>query len=513
MNRKLLLGALVLTGAGIVGYQYLARYLEERDRRAREETVRAMIAAAKARELNPEQQAVMVARARAQIDEYQQIELARATLEQVLKANPRNAAARVELARYYIRTGHISYRNFRPGTLQRAADELDFAQRLDPKSTDAQILWGHVLYLRGQPRESVRVLQKVAESGTDNPWLHQNWADALLDLNQWEAAEVHLRKAQLQYAAAGNTPKRVVAALHSRLASALTSQQKLDEADREYQAAIALEPQDAGHRINYTDFLLFDRGMPDAALAESDRAAGAAQSFAAAARYAKWAMLKDKAPREAAEHLAIAKQLSSEFDWIMPQAAKSVGAGPAILEMVKGLMSLGVSLDTKDEHGDTGLSLAASVGNARSVVLLLKLGAQREAADNNGLTPLGAAAHKGHVEVVRLLAAAGAKVNMRDHQDQSPLNRAVTNGDVEMTRTLIALKANVNAENRRGFTPLMQAAHYGHEEVAHLLLEAGADASAAMMETRQSAADFAAARGHVKLSGMLRTAMENKVSR
>jgi len=501
----------VVAGAGIVGYQYLTRWMEERDRRVREETARAMIEAAKARQPTPEQQAAMVARARAQLDEYQQVDLARATLEQVLKANPRNTAARVELARYYIKTGHISYRNFRPGALEQAANQLDLAQRIDPKSTDAQILWGHVLYLRGQARESVKVLQKVAETGTDNPWLHQNLADALLDLNQWEAAEVHLRKAQQQYAAAGNTPKRVVAALHSRLASALTRQGKLDDADREYQEAIAQEPNDAGMRINYADFLLFDRGMPDAALAESERvvAAGAqaAQRFAAAARYAKWAALKGKAPREAAEHLAIAKQLSSDFNWIMPQAAKSVAAGPAIVEMVKGLMSLGVSLDTRDEHGDTGLSLAADMGNARSVALLLKLGAQREVTDNSGLTPLAVAAHKGHVEVVKLLAGAGAKVNLRDHQDQAPLNRAVANGDVEMTRALIALKSDVNAENRRGFTPLMQAAHYGHEEVARLLLEAGADASALTMEKRQTAADIAAERGHVKLSAALREAI------
>lgn len=513
MNRKLLLGVLVLAGAGIIGYQHLQKYMEERDRRAREETARAMIAALKERqEATAQYHRNMVIQARKWLDDGEQMERARAVLEEAVKADPRNAAARVELARYYIKAGHISYRNFRPGALDAAGSQLDLARRIAPDLLEAEILWGHLLYLRGASRESVKVLEKAAERGSDSPWLHQNWADALMDLGQWQAAEVHLRKVQQQYAADPGTPRRIVVAMHGRLASALAYQGKLEEADREYQSALALEPGHGGTRINYADFLLLDRALPDAALEQAQKVgnAGFAQRIAAAAHYAKWAQLKSKAPREAAEQLALAKQLSSEFTWIMPQAAKSVAAGPAILALVQGLGSLGVSIDTKDEHGDTGLSLAAYNGNARSVALLLKLGAQHAVTDNDGMTPFTSAANRGHVEVVKLLAQAGAKVNVRDHQDRAPLNWAVTNGDVDMTRTLIALKADVNAENRRGFTPLMGAAYYGHEEVARLLLDAGADPSAQTIEKRQTAADLAADRGHAKLGGMLRTAMENR---
>jgi len=465
--------------------------------------------------LSPQQQEKLVFEAKMWLDEWggqgDQLAKAQAALDRVLKANPRNVGARIEMARFYIMSGHINYRNFQPGSLEKAAWELQYARQADPSSVDVEVLWAHVLYLRGSSREAVKVLQKVEAKGAENPWLYQNWAQALMDLNQWSAAESQLRKAQALYAKMADPPPRVLHSLHENLASVLSRQGKLDEADKEYRHLLALDPGSAWTHGNYADFLLFRRAAPDAAIAEAEKAIelmnyGMARLTLTAARYAKWAQLKRQMPAKAAEYLALAQEGASEFSWIMPQAAKSMDAGPAIQTMVRELMALGVSIDTIDEHGDTGLTLAADSGNVKSIVLLLKRGANIEAADNEGRTAMVIAAHKGHVEAVKALAARRARINAQDSHGLSALHLAATNQDEEMVRVLISLKANVNVATSKGYTPLMDAAHFGDERIVRLLLEAGANADAVTKDKAQSASDIAMARGHQALAEYIRMA-------
>jgi tetratricopeptide (TPR) repeat protein len=514
VNRKpIVLSALILIGAGIGTYQYLQRLEEQRIAQAREETAHAIILAMKQRQeaarLSPQQEEQLVSEAKTLLDEG---ELARASmnLDRVLKSNPRNVRAHIEMARFHIMSGHINYRNFQPGSLEKAAMDLQRAMGADPKSADAYVLWGHLLYLRGASREALKALEKAETLGTENPWLYLNWADALMDIGQWSAAESKLRKAQARYDVT-DPPTRIRSAVHDKLSSVLSYQGKLDEADKEFLTVIMLEPGSAANHGNYADFLLFRRGLPDAAIAEAQQALNIAnyrmaQLTLAAASYAKWAELKRRDSRKAAEYLSLAQGITSDFSWIMPQAAKSVDAGPAIRNMVKSLMELGVSINTKDERGDTGLTLAADEGNVKSVVLLAQYGANLDAADNAGRTALASAAYKSHTGVVKALAIRGARVDAQDHNGHSPLHFTVTNRDEDMIRTLISLKANVNVATSQGYTPLMNAAFSGDLGIARLLVDAGADPNAVTKDKQQTAADIAAARGHEEVAKYLRDA-------
>jgi Tfp pilus assembly protein PilF len=520
MNYKLIaLLVLIAVGMGIGGYRYLQSLEDARLAKTRKEAARAVQLAVerqrKAAMLSPQQQDKLVSDAKMWLNEWsgegEQLAKAKANLDRVLKANPRNVKARMEMARFHILSGHINYRNFQPGSLDKAAWELQYARQADPNSIDVEVLWAHVLYLRGSSREAVKVLQKVESRGAANPWLYQNWAQALMDLSQWSAAETQLRKAQALYAKTDTQSLRVLRALHENLASVLAHQGKLDEADKEYRAVLTLDPGSAWAYGNYADFLLFRRARPDAAIAEAEKAIqlmnyGMAGLTLAAARYAKWAQLKREMPTKAAEYLVLAREGASDFSWIMPQAAKSVDAGPAIQAMVRELMALGVSIDTKDEHGDTGLTLAADMGNVKSIVLLIKYGANIEAADNDGRTAMLIAAYKGHVEVVKALAARRAKLDARDKYGLTALHLAATNRDNEMVRELISLKTNVNVSTPQGYTPLMDAAQVGDERIVRHLLEAGANPNAVTKDTRQSAADLATARGHQALAEYIRAA-------
>jgi len=520
MNRKLIaLLVLLLVGMGVGGYQYVQWLEESRLAKSREEAVRAVQLALKqqreAAMLSPQQQDKLVSDAKMWLDEWggqgDQLAKAQAALDRVLKANPRNVRAHIEMARFHIMSGHINYRNFQPGSLEKANWELQYARQADPSSVDVEVLWAHVLYLRGSSREAVKVLQKVEAKGAENPWLYQNWAQALMDLSQWSAAESQLRKAQALYAKMANPSPKVIRTLHENLISVLSYQGRLDEADKEYQVLLALDPGSAWTHGNYADFLLFRRAAPDAAITEAEKALelmnyGMARLTLAAARYAKWAQLKQQMPAKAAEYLALAREGASDFSWIMPQAAKSIDAGPAIQTMVRELMALGVSINSKDEHGDTGLTLAADMGNVKSVILLIKYGANIEAADNEGRTAMVSAAYKGHVDVVKALAAHRGRLNAQDNHGLSALHLAATNHDEEMVRTLISLKANVNVATPQGYTPLMDAAYFGDEPIVRLLLEAGANPNTVAKDKLQSASDVATARGHHALAEYIRAA-------
>ena len=511
MNRtRILLAVLIVVGVVAGGNFYLQWSQKEK-------AAQTDVSVKNYRQQVLEAQDKLVSQARDWLDESsgqdELLKKAAGNLHRVLGVNPKNVEARIEMARFHLKSGHIDFRNFRQGTLGNAERELQRALDVQPDSADAYILLGHVHFLGYRPKEALEALEKAEAIGTSNPWLHLNWADALMDLKRWAEAESRAQMALPQHGAMVAPPKRVVRNAHQKLVDIYVKQRKLDAADKEYQALIALDPGEAFWHGNYAHFLLCIRGQPDAAIGEAEKALeimdyGQAQYVLAAARYAKWAELKRKAPDQAARYLALAQASAPDFSYIMTQAGKWVSTGPVIEDMVRELMALGVSLDTKDNLGDTALTLAADLENLESVIILVKLGANIETKDRSGLTALGIAANKGNVEMVKALAARGAKVNTLDQNGRTPLFSAAHNGDVEMLRTLIALKTDGSITMANGFSPLMYAAYAGHEGAVRVLLQAGADPSSRTTDSKQSAADFAASRGHQKLAAYLQEAAE-----
>lgn len=509
MNRtRILLAVLIVVGV-VAGGKFYLQWSQK------EKTARVLERAKKDRQQAFVEQDKLVSQAREWLDEGNDELLKKVSdnLHRVLRVNPKNVEARIEMARFHLRAGHIDFRNFRHGALGSAERELRWALDVQPDSADAYILLGHVFFLGYRAKDALAALEKAEAIGTGNPWLHLNWADALMDLKRWADAESRALMALPQHGAMVAPPKRVVRNAHQKLIEIYIKQRKFDAADKEHQALIALDPEEAFWHGNYAFFLLCIRGQPDAAIGEAEKALeimdyGQARYVLAAARYAKWAELKRKAPVEAARYLALAQAGAPDFSYIMTQAGKWVSTGPVIEDMVRGLMELEVSLDTKDNLGDTALTLAADLENLESVIILVKLGADIETKDRSGSTALAIAAYKGNVEMVKALAARGAKVNTLDQNGRTPLFAAASNGDVDMLRTLIALKTDASITMADGFSPLMYAASAGHEGAVRVLLQAGADPSSRTTDSKQSAADIAASRGHQKLAAYLRESAE-----
>src|ERR1051325_2353631 len=84
------------------------------------------------------------------------------------------------------------------------------------------------------------------------------------------------------------------------------------------------------------------------------------------------------------------------------------------------IMSHGVDVNARNEHGMTALMRAARVGHAGVVRALLEHGADPNLARNDKFTALALAAFFGHTETVRILIDHGAKTEVVTRSGTSP---------------------------------------------------------------------------------------------
>lgn len=147
---------------------------------------------------------------------------------------------------------------------------------------------------------------------------------------------------------------------------------------------------------------------------------------------------------------------------------------------------------------------AASLDDAKTVALHAKNDAQRDARDAAGRTALHHAARTDACAALVVLIDAGAEVNARaEASGETPLHLAVARGSVGAARLLLRAGADPNAQQRNSLTPLMLAAATNARAVAEMLF-----ARNALSELRdaagETAADIAAARGHLELAARIR---------
>ena len=111
---------------------------------------------------------------------------------------------------------------------------------------------------------------------------------------------------------------------------------------------------------------------------------------------------------------------------------------------IKKLLKQGVEVDTRDEHGWTGLMRACLNSDYQMAALLLKAGA-----DPNG-------------EV---------ETHPMSHDGSTPLHFACGRGHLELVKMLLRYKASLDKKDRRGLTPPQLAERCGHAPVVNLIIE------------------------------------------
>jgi uncharacterized protein len=168
--------------------------------------------------------------------------------------------------------------------------------------------------------------------------------------------------------------------------------------------------------------------------------------------------------------------------------------------VVAQLLQRGFDPNSRDESGQTAMTLAAREGSIRVLDLLLRhpkidLNAHNRA----GESALMMVALKGHTDMARRMIEQGASI----HQPGwSPLHYAAVGPDAKIADMLLDRGVPIDARAPNGSTPLMMAAQYGGEVTVIRLLERRADARLVNTEGL-NAADFARIGGRTALADRL----------
>ena len=206
------------------------------------------------------------------------------------------------------------------------------------------------------------------------------------------------------------------------------------------------------------------------------------------------------------------------------------------------------SIDEKDRHGRTALSIAAEYADIEKIRLLLQKGADPSTVDKVGRTPLqhlgsrcwgttvyvlldlldvtanvNKADFYGHtaifyaihcsdgsVSILEELKNRGANINWPDRHGRTPLHWAIILHPLKTDhiKWFIENGADVNAQDSRCETPLIVALQYRRHQALEVLLEAGSDYTL-MASNKTSVLHTAAFWGDIRSFGILQKAYLN----
>lgn len=166
------------------------------------------------------------------------------------------------------------------------------------------------------------------------------------------------------------------------------------------------------------------------------------------------------------------------------------------------LMQRGFDPNSRDESGQTAMTLAAREGSTRVLeVLLQQPRIDLNAKNLDGESALMLVAIKGQTDMARRMIERGAAV----HQPGwNPLHYAACGPDPKIVAMLLDRGAPIDARAPNGSTPLMMAAQYGSEATVMLLLERRADTRLTNTQGL-TAAEFARTVGRATLAERLST--------
>lgn len=412
------------------------------------------------------------------------------------KQYPQFAPIYLEYARYTLRAGYLGGHGYRAGTLRTAHEMLDRAIHLAPKYAAAYTAMAQLYFDSGEPTFAARMLTQAEALGAKGPWIDVLHGELLQQRGAGADAKRHYRQAIS--AQPVDRMARVMA--YGGLMAIAGEERDRAGCERAYRGLIAAELNNAWDRSSYATILLYVFGDIDAAIKYADEAralnpAMPVQDVLAEALYAKWAA----GGKSAQKDFARAKALEPDLGHVMARA----GASDALQRLIVALNKRGVSLESKDQHGNTALVTAARVGKTGVVKTLLALGALPNTPGSGGVTPLMYAASRDRDAMVRALLTARAQVNREDNAHRTALWYAANGAAMSAAETLLANGAKVDAVDKSGLTPLMLAAGSGNTALVKLLLRHGANPGL-KYDGRHDAADIALLNGHQAIAALLR---------
>jgi uncharacterized protein len=174
--------------------------------------------------------------------------------------------------------------------------------------------------------------------------------------------------------------------------------------------------------------------------------------------------------------LAAATQAAGQT---MAELHDAVTAGD--LARVGVLINSGVSVDEKNNSGETALLLAVKHDKTAIAKSLMAAGASINALAKNKDTPWLLAGASGRTEIIQEMIPLGPDLSIRNRYGGNALIPACERGHVDTVRLLLERsKIDVNHINNLGWTGLLEAVILSdggprHIEIVRMLLAAGAD--------------------------------------
>ncbi len=144
------------------------------------------------------------------------------------------------------------------------------------------------------------------------------------------------------------------------------------------------------------------------------------------------------------------------------------------MNMVRLLLSRGVSANADNKSGQPALMFAVMRGHEPIVRLLLDAGADPGGRPNSHITPLSWAAKHGETEIMNLLLERGADVEATRPDGGSNLSGSVMFGNVASSRRLLEVGADANGKVSDTTSLLEFATIRNDKDMVALLLEFGA---------------------------------------
>ena len=139
-------------------------------------------------------------------------------------------------------------------------------------------------------------------------------------------------------------------------------------------------------------------------------------------------------------------------------------------EVVRGLLTAGVTPDAQDEQDVPALIWASDLGYAGIAEQLIAHGARIDTREN-GVSPLMIAAMEGHSDVVEILLEADANVDLQNQEGMTALMSAAFSGHKEIVKLLIENQADPLLKMSNGVRAHQLANYEGHEEIASYIRE------------------------------------------
>ena len=138
-----------------------------------------------------------------------------------------------------------------------------------------------------------------------------------------------------------------------------------------------------------------------------------------------------------------------------------------------------LNINPVDNFGWTPLHWAAYHGYRQTLAYLKERGADIHREDNAGWVPLHRAVQGGHLEVIVDLLNAGAAIDAKDKSGATPLHLAATKDCLKVLKVLLERGANIHVKDIDDWHPLHLAAAQGCQKAVEILIEKGADIEAA----------------------------------